>query len=143
MSITISQFTIDAYDQVMALWTECEGIGLSVSDSKENIRRYLDRSPGMSFIAEKDSKIIGSVLCGHDGRRGYIHHLAVYPDNRRQGIGRALVEKCLSVLDEIGIRKCHLFIFNKNKDGIRFWQNTGWTQRSDISVISKNIERGT
>ena len=87
MSIKISRFTIDAYDQVMALWTDIPGIGLSEADSKENISRYLGRNLGMSFLAEKEGQIVGAVLCGHDGRRGYIHHLAVYPNYRRQGIG--------------------------------------------------------
>ena len=140
MSIKISRFTIDAYDQVMALWTDIPGIGLSEADSKENISRYLGRNPGMSFLAEKEGQIVGAVLCGHDGRRSYIHHLAVYPNYRRQGIGRKLIDNCLTGLNAIGVNKCHLFIFEDNKEGMIFWENLGWSYRSDISVISKTIQ---
>jgi ribosomal protein S18 acetylase RimI-like enzyme len=140
MNITISPFTIDAYDQVIDLWRQAEGVGLSSADSRESIQAYLERNPGMSFIAEQNGTLVGAVLCGHDGRRGYIHHLAVHPDYRWQGIGRQLVDRCLAALQEVGIQKCHLFIFNQNLSGIRFWESVGWTKRSDIGVISKTIE---
>ena len=95
----------------------------------------------MSFVASENNIIVGSILCGHDGRRGYINHLAVRPEYRRKGLGQKLVEKSLSVLQAVGIQKCHLFIFNNNTDGIRFWNKIGWTQRFDISLISKVIEQ--
>lgn len=139
MAYYITQFTIESYDDVYSLWQNTEGIGLSDSDTKESISAYLLRNPGMSFVAEMDGQIVGAVLCGHDGRRGYVHHLAVRKDFQNQGLGRQLVEKCLSVLQKIGIKKCHLFIFNNNSGGIDFWKSMGWTQRSDISIISKNI----
>jgi len=97
----------------------------------------------MSFVATANGVAVGAVLAGHDGRRAYIHHLAVHPDCRRQGIGRRLVQSCLEVLRATGIRKAHIFIFNENSDGIAFWESVGWTPRSDIEVISKTIERGT
>ena len=140
MRITISPFTIDAYDRVMDLWLQAEGVGLSSADSRESIQTYLERNPGMSFIAECDGKLAGAVLCGHDGRRGYIHHLVVHPDYRRQGIGRQLVDQCLAALQDIGIQKSHLFIFHKNVEGISFWEGVGWTKRSDIGVMSRNID---
>jgi putative acetyltransferase len=139
MNCSISQFTIESYDDVYSLWQNTEGIGLSECDTKEGISTYLERNPGMSFIAEVNGEIVGAVLCGHDGRRGYVHHLAVRKDFQNQGLGRQLVEKCLSVLQKIGIKKCHLFIFNNNIGGIDFWKSIGWTQRSDISIVSKNI----
>ena len=86
MEVNISKFTVESYEKVLDLWKQCEGIGLSDSDSKENIQLYLDRNPGMSFIAELNNQLVGAVLSGHDGRRGYIHHLAVSPNYRRQGI---------------------------------------------------------
>lgn len=141
MNLSFSEFSIEAYDQVISLWLLCEGIGLSRADSKSNIRYYLERNPGMSFIAQYNDVIVGAILSGHDGRRGYIHHLAVHPDYRKEGIGRALVENCLVALQSIGIQKCHLFIFNDNTKGIHFWNKVGWTQRSDISLISKAIEQ--
>jgi putative acetyltransferase len=136
MSITISQFTIDAYEEIISLWKDCEGIGLSDADSKESIQKQLDRNPGMSFVAYENNKLVGAVLCGHDGRRGYVHHLGVHQDYRRQGIARSLIIKCLSMLASVGIKKCHTFVFNSNNDGVNFWRNLDWSQRMDISVFS-------
>jgi ribosomal protein S18 acetylase RimI-like enzyme len=140
MNLVISPFTLDAYEKVMTLWKESEGIGLSGADSKESIRFYLERNPDMSLVAkDANGTLVGAALCGHDGRRGYIHHLAVRSDHRRQGIGRRLVEECLSRLQAAGIQKCHLFIFGHNASGIEFWKSLGWTPRTDIGVISKDI----
>ncbi|MDJ0986264.1 MAG: GNAT family N-acetyltransferase [Desulfobacterales bacterium] len=140
MQINISEFSIADYNQVLMLWKRCKGIGLSDADSKENLNAYLNRNPALSFVAKNANAVIGAVLCGHDGRRGYLHHLAVRHDCRNQGIGRSLIEKCLSGLKSIGIQKCHLFIFNTNDSGIRFWKKMGWDYRNDLSVISKEIE---
>jgi ribosomal protein S18 acetylase RimI-like enzyme len=118
MNINIAPFTMDVYEKVMALWNEAEGVGLSGADSKENIRSYLDRNPTMSLIAEdSQGTLLGAVLCGHDGRRGYIYHLAVHSDHRRRGIGRKLVQECLARLKVAGIQKCHIFIFEDNAGG--------------------------
>lgn len=140
MNITYTPFTIDFYEQVVELWKKCEGIGISGADSKEGIQKYLERNPDMSLIARDVDTIVGSILCGHDGRRGYIHHLAVSPEYRRQGIGRRLVEKGIVALQTCGIQKVHLFIFKKNDSGIAFWEQIGWVFRQDIEVISKSIE---
>jgi len=140
MKIDISQFTIEYYDDVFALWRQCEGIGLSDADSGRGIQTYLDRNPGMSFVALHEGKLVGAILAGHDGRRGYIHHLAIHPDYRGNGFARELVCRSLAVLATSGIRKCHLFIFNDNYDGLEFWKRLGWIHRSDISIVSKNIE---
>lgn len=131
--------TITDYDEVLALWQRCEGVGLSDADSLRNIRQYLDHNPGRSFVALMDDKVVGAVLAGHDGRRGYIYHLAVHPDCRRHGIGRNLVDRCLKALIDSGIMKCHIFIFNDNVAGIEFWKAAGWMPRSDIGVISKTF----
>ena len=140
MNLVISPFTLDAYEKVMTLWKESEGIGLSCADSKESIRFYLERNPNMSLVAkDANGTLVGAVLCGHDGRRGYIHHLAVRSDCRRQGIGQKLVEEVLNRLRAEGIQKCHLFIINDNVSGIAFWESLGWIQRTDIGVISKDI----
>jgi len=131
------------YDAVHALWRECKGVGLhDGSDSREGIQSYLERNPGMSFGAIDGDAIVGAVLCGHDGRRGYIHHVAVHPARRRQGLGRALVDKCLATLRARGIPKCHILVFNDNREGIGFWESIGWTLRSDISVMSRTTEPG-
>jgi len=139
MSITYSEFTIESYDQVYALWETCDGIGLSSADTRDAIQKYLDRNPGLSLVACDNESVIGAILSGHDGRRGYIHHLAVRPDYRCRGIGRQLVADCISGLQSSGIQKCHLFIFHTNTEGIEFWQRIGWTYRRDIGVVSKNI----
>ena len=140
MDLVISPFTLDAYENVLTLWKESEGIGLSRADSKESIRFYLERNPNLSLVAkESNGTLVGAVLCGHDGRRGYIYHLAVHPDHRRQGIGRKLVQECLARLKVAGIQKCHIFIFEDNTSGTDFWKGIGWTYRTDIRVISKEI----
>lgn len=138
--VNIEIFRIKDYQKAIALWRNAEGIGLSNADSKDNMKAYLKRNSRMSFVARYHNKIIGAVLCGHDGRRGYLHHLAVHNDFRNQGVGSALVEKCISALQSIGIQKCHLFILNTNLTGSRFWEKIGWTRRKDIGVISKEIK---
>ena len=140
MTARIESFEITLYDKVLALWRQCEGVGLSDADSKQHITSYLARNPGMSFVALADGAVIGVVLAGHDGRRGYLHHLAIHPDWRRQGIGRRLVERGLAALSSAGIRKCHVFVFNTNASGAAFWTSLGWTRRSDIGVISRVME---
>jgi ribosomal protein S18 acetylase RimI-like enzyme len=141
MNTEITTFDIDSYDEVLALWEQCEGVGLSDADSRESIQTYLNRNPGMSFVATADGRVVGAILAGHDGRRGYIHHLAVHPACRRHGLGRELVDRAISVLGSAGIQRAHIFIFNSNADGIAFWKSVGWTPRDDIGVISKNIDR--
>lgn len=98
MNILIEPMTISHYDNVMALWKKAETIGLSGADGQEKIKVYLARNPGMSFIAKKDGVIIGAALRGHDGRRGYLHHLAVAESHQKKGIGRKLVDRCIESL---------------------------------------------
>ncbi len=142
MIITLLPFLIESYDEVFTLWRQSEGVGLSGADSRENIRSYLERNPGMSFLALNENKIIGAVLAGHDGRRGYIHHLVVHPEWRRHGIGEKLVDRCLQTLKGVGIQKCHLFIFINNTGGVAFWKSIGWQHRMDINLMSKTIDPG-
>ncbi len=140
--VTLTDMRIAHYDQALALWRRCEGIGLSGADAHENIQSFLARNPGMSFVALDEQNVVGSILCGHDGRRGYIYHLAVDPGLRRQGIARALADKSLGQLARAGIQKCHLFIYHTNENGRLFWENSGWTWRQDISVMSLQIKGG-
>ena len=138
MNVEIRPFSIEVYDAVFALWQKCDGIGLSQADSREGIQRYLRRNPGMSFIARSGDAVVGAVLAGHDGRRGFIHHLAVDPGCRRRSVGRRLLERCLQSLAQAGIQKCHLFVMNHNREAIAFWQSVGWTARKDLGVRSRN-----
>jgi ribosomal protein S18 acetylase RimI-like enzyme len=140
MKVTISPFTLEHYDQVFDLWKSCKGIGLSEADSKGNIEKFLRHNNGLSLIAEQEKKIIGVLLIGHDGRRGYIHHLAVSPCSRRKGIGKELVESGVERLKAIGITKCHIFVFNNNESGKHFWEKCGWKYREELGIISKIIQ---
>jgi N-acetylglutamate synthase len=140
INYNIQLLTIDNYEEVFNLWKCHDGIGLSNSDSKENIFKYLNRNPNNSFIALLDNIIIGNVLGGHDARRGYIYHLIVDPNYRFNGIGKSLVFKCLDKFKEIGIDKSHVFVFNNNEKGIIFWNKIGFNFRNDLSIMSFNIK---
>ncbi len=127
------------YEAALHLWQETPGLGLSEADSAANIGLFLSRNDRQSFIAEAGTELIGTCLCGHDGRRGFIYHLAVRPGCRRQGIGRALVERCLAQLKAAGIAKCHLFVLAGNRQGLAFWEHIGFQGRADICICSCNI----
>jgi N-acetylglutamate synthase len=141
MDTQLRAMTIDDYDAVLALWKAAEGVGLSAADERPAIARYLERNPGMSFVACDDGRIVGAALCGHDGRRGYLHHLAVALPCRRRGLGRQLAERCLAALAAVGIDKCHLFVFGGNAAGAAFWKRIGWTLRTDLMILSKQVCR--
>jgi ribosomal protein S18 acetylase RimI-like enzyme len=124
------------YQAVIALWRTTEGVVLRDIDRPEAIARYLERNPGSSFVAVDGGRLVGTVLCGHDGRRGYLQHLAVDPPYRRQGIGRALVERALDALQRLGILKCHLMVLPGNETARAFWASIGWTERPDVILMS-------
>jgi ribosomal protein S18 acetylase RimI-like enzyme len=140
--VEIHEMTVDDYHAATALWTAVEGVGLSDADKPAAIAPYLRRNPGLSFVAREGSQLVGAVLCGHDGRRGYLHHLAVAESHRRRGVGRALVQHCLARLRSIGIDKCHLFVYATNHTAIAFWDRIGWEQRGDLVVMSRFVETG-
>jgi ribosomal protein S18 acetylase RimI-like enzyme len=139
-NMVITAMTMADYNQVIELWSATAGIGLSDADSKENIEIFLQRNEGLSFVAKSGSQIIGAVLAGHDGRRGYLHHLCVSPAYQRHGIGSALVENCLGKLKEQGIRKCHLFVFTNNRQGILFWNKIRFNRREELYLLSRNLD---
>ena len=140
MPVQFRAMTFDDYDAVVALWRESEGIGLSQADEPAAIARYLERNPGMSYVAVDSELVVGAVLCGHDGRRGFIHHLAVRPTHRRRGIGEGLAGRCEEALRREGIDKCHLFVMGGNAPANGFWQRLGWKQRDDLLLMSKMID---
>ncbi len=131
--------TMAHYEQVWALWQATEGVGLSRADEPGAIQVYLERNPGLSFVALADGQVVGTVLGGHDGRRGFLHHLAVQVAYRRQGIAAALVNHCLEGLAQVGIQKSHLFIFHENESGKAFWRSQGWDLRQDIQIMSTSV----
>lgn len=128
--------TVDDYDTVLALMRATPGISLRDADSREATVRYLERNPGLSFIAEVDGIPCACAMCGHDGRRGYLQHVLVLPEYRRLGIARALVARCLAGLEQLGIRKCHLDVLKTNDSAARYWAGQGWTLRTDIDRYS-------
>ena len=132
--------THEDYEQVYALWLSTPNMGLNnLDDSREGIAKYLARNPGTCFVAEKGNNIIGVILSGHDGRRGYIHHTAVAQSEQCQGIGAALVSAAMRALEEAGIHKVALVVFGNNEKGNAFWEKQGFTTRNDLVYRNKAI----
>jgi ribosomal protein S18 acetylase RimI-like enzyme len=127
------------YESVIDLWKNTESVNLTRADEHDSFALFLERNPGLSFVAESNENIIGTLLCGSDGRRGYLYHLAVQTQYRRNGIGSELINKSLAVLKSRGIEKCHLFVFENNDTGCSFYSAKGWKKRDDILVYSKDI----
>lgn len=124
----------------LALWQVTEGMGLGDSDRPDRLAAYLERNPGLSVVAvSADGELLGAVLCGDDGRRGYLHHLAVAKSHRKRGIARALLDHCFAGLAAREIEKCNLFLYADNTDGEKFWRREGWVSRDDLKVMQKNV----
>ena len=125
---------IDDYDQIYALWSKIKGFGIrSIDDSREGIERFLKRNPTTSVVAEEDGKIVGAILCGHDGRRGCFYHVCVDEKYRMRGIGKSMVVFAMEALKEEKINKVSLIAFTKNDIGNTFWKEIGWTKREDLN----------
>lgn len=138
--MNIRKMHINDYEAVYALWLSCKGMGLNdLDDSKEGIERYLRRNPDTCFVAVSENEIIGVILAGNDGRRGFIHHTAVSPSHRNQGIAAALVKKALEALKNCGINKVSLLVFKRNETGNAFWEKMGFTAREDIVYRNKEL----
>jgi len=133
---TIRSMSTADYDAVMGLLAQTPGMAIRSADSRAATALYLDRNPGLSLVAEGDGRMVGCLMCGHDGRRGYLQHLAVLPESRRQGIATALIETCLDRLAALGIFKSHLDVFADNKPATAFWKNRGWELRDDLERFS-------
>ena len=128
------------YDRVYALWMSCKNMGFNnLDDSRQGIEKYLKRNPSTCFVAEQGDAIVGVVLAGHDGRRGFIHHMAVAEDCRRQGIATDLLDQALAALKEEGINKAALLVFNRNEAGNAFWERQGFTARDDVTYRNKTL----
>ena len=135
-NIEIRPMKIEDYDEIFAMWQITTKRALSDADSRENIEFYLNRNPGMSQVALVDGKIVGTVLCGHDGRRGFIHHMAVAEEYRRHSIAKRMALTALSALEDDGIKKTHIFCYTNNNLGQSFWTALGWQKRDDVFVFS-------
>jgi len=136
MSLDIRAFEAADHAGAHALWASTEGVGLSDADSLENVRRFLQRNPGLSLVATDAGVLVATILCGHDGRRGLIHHLAVASSHRRRGLGRELVQRALAALRQEGIQKCHLLVFRENVWGRAFWNSIGAEERTTLGIFS-------
>lgn len=137
----IEKMSIDDYDKVYAVWTVCHGMSLNnLDDTKDGISKFLARNPETCFVAKNNDMIIGAIIVGNDGRRGYIYHTAVLPEYQKQGIGKALVETSVDSLKTLGINKVALVVFSKNKSGNEFWERVGFTAREDLVYRNKTIK---
>lgn len=138
--MNIRPMKISDHKQAYKLWLSCKGMGLNdLDDSKEGTEKFLDRNPETCFVAEEKGKIIGTILAGNDGRRGYIYHTAVSPEYRHKGIATKLVEEVMAAFKTLGINKTALVVFSKNKEGNAFWEKNGFTERDDLIYRNKLI----
>ena len=136
----IRTMVLSDYDLVHSLWMSCAGMGLNnLDDSKAGIERFLKRNPHTCFVAENESDIVGVIMAGNDGRRGYIYHTAVKSKYRKQGIATALVEHTMMALKSLGINKVALVVFDRNESGNLFWEKIGFTAREDLIYRNKTI----
>jgi ribosomal protein S18 acetylase RimI-like enzyme len=140
--IAIARFEPAHIAAARALWERSEGVGLSAADEPEALAAFLSRNPGTSFVALRAGRLVGTVLCGHDGRRGLVHHLVVDPDVQRQGLGRRLLRAGLAALHAAGIQKCHLLVFTSNVSGQAFWRAVGAEERTSLALFSMSTEAG-
>lgn len=132
--------TIADYDGVYDLWDNTPEMGInSTDDSREGIRKYLERNPVTSFVAVENGRIVGAILAGHDGRRGFIQHITVAADCRHQGIAAKLVDAAMAALEQEGIHKVALLTYQKNQVGNAFWERMGFTRRDDVFYRNKSI----
>ena len=134
MIVLVRVMTCEDYEAVHALWMTIKGFAIrSVDDSKEGVERFIRRNPETSVVAEEDGRIVGAILCGHDGRRGCLYHVCVHPDHRRRGIGKSMVVFCMNALKKEKINKVSLIAFTANDIGNAFWRTIGWTKREDLN----------
>lgn len=138
-SLRIRELELADYESAIGLWSQVPGLSQSIDDAKRNIERFLLRNEGLSLAAEISGELVGTLLSGHDGRRGFLYHLAVDSRYWRQGIGRKLVYCCLAKLKQEGIGKCHVFVFADNAAGVEFWERMGFNRRGDIITYSKTV----
>lgn len=140
--IEIRTMEIQDYDQVYSLWIKIKGFAMrSIDDSREGIHRFLKRNPTTSVVAVVEGKVVGAILCGHDGRRGCLYHVCVDQEYRKQGIGTNMVRFTMEALEKESISNVSLIAYTKNDIGNAFWRKIGWTQRSDLNYYDLVLNR--
>jgi ribosomal protein S18 acetylase RimI-like enzyme len=128
-------FVAADHAQALALWRRTPGVGLSAADAEQPVAAFLARNSGLSFVAQAGPRLVGTILCGHDGRRGMIYHLAVDTDHRRQGLASALLAASIAGLRALGIEKAHLTVFRNNPEGLAFWARAA-VARHELALFS-------
>ena len=139
MKYKIIEMKLDKYDELIGFWKSCDGLWVSDDDSYENLKIFLKRNPKSNFVVMHENRIIATIKCSHDGRRGYLHHLGVKEDFRKQGIARELVNECIKVLRKKGINKCRVFVLDSNPEAIKFWRHIGFEEQVyDYRTLQKD-----
>ena len=126
--IETREFAISDYDAALELWERVEGLEIAEGDDRESVASFLARNPGLSRVATDGATLIGVTLCGHDGRRGYIYHLAVDPAYRARGLGKRLMKECLNGLRQAGLKRALILVADDNPGGRKFWRRYGWEE---------------
>ncbi|MEM6855327.1 MAG: GNAT family N-acetyltransferase [Planctomycetota bacterium] len=136
---SIREMLVADYAEVRELWGRLEGMRLEAADSEAGVTRYLTQNPGLSFVATEGDRIIGSVLCGQDGRRGYLQHLSVTPEYRNRGVGSALLAAAAEAFARHELHEIRIFVLRDNSEGLEFWRKRGWDHRYDIDVFTHKL----
>jgi len=126
--IATREFSIIDYDAAIELWQRVEGLEIAEGDDREGVAHFLARNPGLSRVATDTAAIVGVALCGHDGRRGYIYHLAVDPIYQGTGLGKRLMNECLDGLRRAGLKRVLILVASDNPRGRKFWRRCGWEE---------------
>jgi ribosomal protein S18 acetylase RimI-like enzyme len=139
IGVTTREFVMADYDAALALWNGVEGVEICEGDSREEIAEYLVRNPGLSRVAEVEGRIVGVALCGHDGRRGWIYHLAVAPRHRGQKIGQQLLDACVNGLRDAGLKRAIILVAGDNPGGHEFWLRNGWENIDGAIAMTREL----
>ena len=138
-AVTTREFVLGDFDAAIALWSGVEGIEICEGDSREEVAEYLRRNPGLSRVAEAAGKIVGVAMCGHDGRRGWIYHLAVAPAYRRQKVGKLLLDACVEGLRAVGLKRAIILVAGDNPAGQQFWLRNGWENIDGAIAMTREL----
>jgi ribosomal protein S18 acetylase RimI-like enzyme len=137
--ISTRSFRISDYEAAVELWTRTEGVEISEGDSKHEVAHYLSRNPDLSRVADDSGQLVGVAMCGDDGRRGYIYHLAIHPDYQQKGLARQLVSECLARLQSRGLKRALILVAADNPSGQAFWERCGWEPVPEVKVMGMDL----
>jgi N-acetylglutamate synthase len=138
-NIETREFLMDDYDRAIELWSQVEGLDIAEGDDRESISRFLKQNRGLSRVATDGSTVVGVALCGHDGRRGYIYHLAVNPEYQGRGLGKRLVDECLEGLKRAGLQRANILVAKDNPRGREFWRRSGWEDLDGAAAMGRDV----